>query len=45
VEFCIPKEFQEKYRLTEPTNLMLVPRENHFEVMKLKIAGPNGEIK
>jgi len=45
VEFCIPKEFQIRYGLTEPTNLMLVPRDDHFEVMKLKIAEPNGEMK
>ena len=38
IEFCIPKEFQERYDLAEPGLLMLIPEEDYFRVMKLRLA-------
>ncbi len=43
IEFCIPKEFQRRYDLVEPTHLMLIPEEDSFRVMKLRLATP-GEV-
>ena len=40
IEFCIPKELCIRYDLTEPTNIMLIPRENDFIVRKLVIEYP-----
>jgi hypothetical protein len=39
IEFCIPKEFQKRYDLTEPGHLILIPEENYFKVMKLQLIG------
>jgi hypothetical protein len=38
IEFCIPKEFQKRYDLAEPGHLMLIPEEDYFKVMKLRLA-------
>jgi hypothetical protein len=40
IEFCIPKEFQHRYNLSEPTHLILIPEEDSFRVMKLRIQVP-----
>ena len=40
IEFCIPKEFQERYDMSEPGMLMLVPKQDFFKVMKLKLVAP-----
>lgn len=43
IEFCIPKEFQQRYDMSEPGMLMLVPEQDFFKVMKLRLAVPGEE--
>ena len=40
IEFCIPKELCERYNLTQPGHLMLVPDKDSFIVRKLIIPNP-----
>lgn len=37
IEFCIPKELCERYQLTRPAHLMLIPEDDSFRVRKLEI--------
>ena len=37
IEFCIPKKLCERYGMTEPGYLMLIPEEDSFLVKKLGI--------
>jgi hypothetical protein len=45
IEFCIPKELCERYSLTEPALIMLIPDEDHFKVMRLQLYGPENSKK
>jgi hypothetical protein len=38
IEVIIPKSFCEQYDLTEPTHVMLIPEEDSFRIMKLRLA-------
>jgi hypothetical protein len=40
IEVIIPKSFCEQYDLTEPTHVMLIPEEDSFRIMKLRLAAP-----
>jgi hypothetical protein len=37
IEFCIPKEVCQRYDLTEPAHIMIIPEEDNFKVMKLRL--------
>ena len=39
-EFTIPKEFCERYGINKHVHLMLVPEQDFFKVMKLRLAVP-----
>ena len=45
IEVCIPKAFCERYDLTEPTHVMLIPEEDSFRVMKLRLYGTEEDLK
>jgi hypothetical protein len=45
IEFIIPQELCHRYKLTEPAQIMLIPEEDHFKVMKLRLYGPSEESK
>ena len=40
IEFCIPKELCERYDLTKPGHLMILPKEDSFVVRKLLMPSP-----
>jgi len=42
IEFCIPKEFLHRYDLVKPTHLILIPEDDSFRVMKLRIQRTRG---
>jgi hypothetical protein len=44
LEFAIPKELAGRYELDNETYLMLVPEQDSFRVMKLRLCGA-GETK
>ena len=45
IEVIIPKSLCEQYDLTEPTHVMIIPEEDSFRIMKLRLATPGQEIK
>jgi hypothetical protein len=44
-EFIIPKEICDRYDIRKDVHLMLVPEDDGFKVMKLRLLGPGGEIQ
>jgi hypothetical protein len=44
-EFIIPKEICDRYDIGKDVHLMLVPEQDHFKVMKLRILAPGEEVK
>jgi hypothetical protein len=44
-EFIIPKEICDRYDITRDVHLMLIPEEDHFKVIKLRILARGEELK
>jgi hypothetical protein len=44
-EIVIPREFCVRYGIYREAHLMLIPEEDSFRVMKLRLVGPGGKIQ
>jgi len=44
-ELIIPKEFCERYGINKDVHLMLIPEEDYFKVMKLRVYAPGEKVE